>query len=85
MCPVASVTFFPGAVAEKLDLSLLLRKRAHIIGSTLRNRSASFKTQLVGELQVCIRNPNLCVRSPHICSRSVVLPDTRDFLVEAGL
>lgn len=39
-----------GAVADKVDLSKLLRKRASLIGSTLRNRSREFKARLVSSL-----------------------------------
>ena len=39
-----------GAVAEKVDLSKLLRKRASLIGSTLRSRSREFKARLVSSL-----------------------------------
>ena len=39
-----------GAVADKVDLSKLLRKRASLIGSTLRNRSGEFKARLVSSL-----------------------------------
>lgn len=41
-----------GAVAEKLDLGIVLRKRAHVIGSTLRDRTVSFKSKLVAAFQV---------------------------------
>lgn len=39
-----------GAVADKVDLSKLLRKRASLIGSTLRNRSGEFKARLISSL-----------------------------------
>jgi NADPH2:quinone reductase len=38
-----------GRYADKLDMALLLGKRATIIGSTLRNRSDDYKTKLIKE------------------------------------
>lgn len=43
---------FAGGIAEKVDLGVVLRKRAHIIGSTLRNRSNALKTDLIAAFQV---------------------------------
>eukprot|EP00884_Botryococcus_braunii_P000136 jgi/Botrbrau1/10122/Bobra.20_2s0028.1 len=40
-----------GKVAEGFDVSIVLRKRAQIIGSTLRNRSTPFKRALVASLK----------------------------------
>lgn len=40
-----------GAVAEKANLGILLKKRASLIGSTLRNRSLAFKANLVQNLR----------------------------------
>ncbi len=39
-----------GAVADKVDMSKLLWKRASLIGSTLRSRSTEFKARLVSSL-----------------------------------
>ena len=41
---------FAGAVAEKVDLSRLQKKRASLIGSALRSRSKAFKADLVASL-----------------------------------
>ena len=38
-------------MANKVNLGLLLRKRASLIGSTLRNRSDAFKAQLIEGLK----------------------------------
>lgn len=40
-----------GRYADKLDMALLLGKRASIIGSTLRNRTDQYKTQLISEFE----------------------------------
>ena len=45
-----------GAIAEKLDLGVVMGKRAKIVGSTLRSRSVPFKTELVASLQAS-QNP----------------------------
>lgn len=38
-----------GRYADKLDLGLMLAKRARLIGSTLRNRSDDYKTDLIAK------------------------------------
>lgn len=44
-----------GRYADKLDMALLLSKRATIVGTTLRNRSDEYKAQLVDAFaQACI-------------------------------
>ncbi|BDA46107.1 Synaptic vesicle membrane protein VAT-1 homolog [Coccomyxa sp. Obi] len=48
---VVYIGLMGGAVAEKANLGVLLRKRASLIGSTLRNRSLSFKAELVAGLR----------------------------------
>ena len=40
-----------GMVAKDFNMTKVLRKRAHIIGSTLRNRTDAFKAELVKELK----------------------------------
>lgn len=40
-----------GRYVEQFDMARMLQKRAHLIGSTLRNRSADYKAQLVSELK----------------------------------
>ncbi|CAK0736338.1 hypothetical protein CVIRNUC_000730 [Coccomyxa viridis] len=47
---VVYIGWMGGMVAEKVDLMPLLRKRASLIGSTLRGRSLEFKADLVHNL-----------------------------------
>ena len=49
-CVVSAIWAAAGMVAEKVDLMPLLRKRASLIGSTLRSRSLDFKAALVHSL-----------------------------------
>ena len=42
-----------------VDLGQLLGRRAHVIGSTLRNRSDAFKSSLISDLQVNVYNIHL--------------------------
>lgn len=49
-CMVSAFRAGAGMVAEKVDLMPLLRKRASLIGSTLRGRSLEFKADLVHNL-----------------------------------
>ena len=49
-CPVSGFWAAAGMLAEKVDLMPLLRKRASLIGSTLRSRSLGFKADLVRDL-----------------------------------
>ncbi|MEW9798670.1 NAD(P)H-quinone oxidoreductase [Alteromonas sp. CYL-A6] len=44
---IVCLAMLAGRYADKLDMALLLGKRAKIEGSTLRNRSDDYKTQLV--------------------------------------
>lgn len=44
---IVYLAMLAGRYADKLDMALLLTKRANIIGSTLRNRSDSYKAELV--------------------------------------
>lgn len=46
---IVYLAMLAGRYADKLDMALLLGKRATIIGSTLRNRSDNYKTQLINE------------------------------------
>jgi putative PIG3 family NAD(P)H quinone oxidoreductase len=46
---IVYLAMLAGRYADKLDMALLLGKRATIIGSTLRNRSDDYKTQLISE------------------------------------
>ncbi len=39
-----------GAVAEKFNMGVLMKKRASLIGSALRSRSTEFKAKLVSNL-----------------------------------
>ena len=49
-CILSAFWAAAGMVAEKVDLMPLLRKRASLIGSTLRSRSLDFKAALVRNL-----------------------------------
>ena len=40
-----------GMITDSFNMTKLLRKRAHVIGSTLRNRTDAFKADLVRELR----------------------------------
>lgn len=44
---IVYLAMLKGRYADKLDMALLLGKRARIIGSTLRNRSDEYKAELV--------------------------------------
>ncbi|EIE24205.1 NAD(P)-binding protein [Coccomyxa subellipsoidea C-169] len=48
---VVYIGMMGGAVAEKANLGTLLKKRASLIGSTLRNRTLQFKANLVQNLR----------------------------------
>ncbi|MGS2720089.1 NAD(P)H-quinone oxidoreductase [Paraglaciecola aestuariivivens] len=46
---IVSLAMLAGRFGDPLDYALLLSKRARIIGSTLRNRSDEYKTQLIAQ------------------------------------
>lgn len=48
---IVQLAMLNGRICEKLDIALLLGKRATIRGSTLRNRSDEYKAKLVAEFQ----------------------------------
>lgn len=52
---VKGVNDCTGMVAERFNMTKLLRKRAHVIGSTLRSRPDAFKAELVAELRAQFR------------------------------
>jgi len=44
---IVVLSMLAGRYAEKLDVALLLKKRAQLIGSTLRNQSDDYKASLI--------------------------------------
>lgn len=54
---IVYLAMLAGRYADKLDMALLLGKRATIIGSTLRSRSDEYKAQLIASFgEVCLNS-----------------------------